>query len=141
MFSSRGLSRGEGWSGGGWLLVPFPGRGCDCLGAALPSALSLLPLQPYAVNLQVTSVLSRLALFPHPHLHEYLLDPYLPLAPGCRTLFSVLVRVMSSLNSECVCVRAAEGQCLPCVLARGAPFFSALPVPSDSPSPPPPPPR
>lgn len=53
--------------------------------------------QPYAVNLQVTSVLSRLALFPHPHLHEYLLDPYLPLAPGCRTLFSVLVRVIGDL--------------------------------------------
>ncbi|XP_053257307.1 FHF complex subunit HOOK interacting protein 2B [Podarcis raffonei] len=53
--------------------------------------------QPYAVNLQVTSVLSRLALFPHPHLHEYLLDPYLPLAPGCRTLFSVLIRVIGDL--------------------------------------------
>ncbi|XP_066495242.1 FHF complex subunit HOOK-interacting protein 2B isoform X2 [Tiliqua scincoides] len=53
--------------------------------------------QPYTVNLQVTSVLSRLALFPHPHLHEYLLDPYLPLAPGCRTLFSVLVRVIGDL--------------------------------------------
>ncbi|XP_013913891.1 PREDICTED: protein FAM160B2 isoform X2 [Thamnophis sirtalis] len=53
--------------------------------------------QPYAVNLQVTSLLSRLALFPHPHLHEYLLDPYLPLAPGCRTLFSVLIRVIGSL--------------------------------------------
>ncbi|KAM6431993.1 FHF complex subunit HOOK-interacting protein 2B isoform 3-T3 [Liasis olivaceus] len=52
---------------------------------------------PYAVNLQVTSVLSCLALFPHPHLHEYLLDPYLPLAPGCRTLFSVLIRVIGSL--------------------------------------------
>ncbi|CAI5783172.1 Family with sequence similarity 160 member B2 [Podarcis lilfordi] len=52
---------------------------------------------PYAVNLQVTSVLSRLALFPHPHLHEYLLDPYLPLAPGCRTLFSVLIRVIGDL--------------------------------------------
>ncbi|KAJ7305328.1 hypothetical protein JRQ81_011248 [Phrynocephalus forsythii] len=53
--------------------------------------------QPYAVNLQVTSVLSRLALFPHPHLHEYLLDPYLPLAPGCRSLFAVLVRVIGDL--------------------------------------------
>lgn len=54
----------------------------------------MLP-QPYSLNLQVTSVLSRLAAFPHPHLHEYLLDPYLNLAPGCRSLFSVLVRVMS----------------------------------------------
>ncbi|XP_062817267.1 FHF complex subunit HOOK-interacting protein 2B isoform X2 [Anolis carolinensis] len=53
--------------------------------------------QPYAVNLQVTSVISRLALFPHPHLHEYLLDPYLPMAPGCRTLFSVLIRVIGDL--------------------------------------------
>uniref|UniRef100_A0A8B9NUW0 Family with sequence similarity 160 member B2 n=1 Tax=Apteryx owenii TaxID=8824 RepID=A0A8B9NUW0_APTOW len=53
--------------------------------------------QPYSLNLQVTSVLSRLAAFPHPHLHEYLLDPYLNLAPGCRSLFSVLVRVIGDL--------------------------------------------
>ncbi|XP_034286585.1 FHF complex subunit HOOK-interacting protein 2B isoform X2 [Pantherophis guttatus] len=59
--------------------------------------LSQILHQPYALNLQVTSMLSRLALFPHPRLHEYLLDPYLPLAPGCRTLFSVLIRVIGSL--------------------------------------------
>ncbi|NXU12707.1 F16B2 protein, partial [Pardalotus punctatus] len=53
--------------------------------------------QPYSLNLQVTSVLSHLAAFPHPHLHEYLLDPYLNLAPGCRSLFSVLVRVIGDL--------------------------------------------
>lgn len=53
--------------------------------------------QPYSLNLQVTSVLSRLALFPHPHVHEYLLDPYVNLAPGCRSLFSVLVRVIGDL--------------------------------------------
>uniref|UniRef100_A0A4W4GP18 FHF complex subunit HOOK-interacting protein C-terminal domain-containing protein n=1 Tax=Electrophorus electricus TaxID=8005 RepID=A0A4W4GP18_ELEEL len=53
--------------------------------------------QPYDVNLQVTSVLSRLALLPHPHLHEYLLDPYINLAPGCRSLFSVIVRVVGDL--------------------------------------------
>lgn len=51
--------------------------------------------QPYDVNLQVTSVLSRLSLFPHPHTHEYLLDPYVNLASGCRSLFSVIVRVSS----------------------------------------------
>ncbi|XP_074240141.1 FHF complex subunit HOOK-interacting protein 2B isoform X1 [Saimiri boliviensis] len=56
-----------------------------------------LLLQPYSLNLQVTSVLSRLALFPHPHIHEYLLDPYISLAPGCRSLFSVLVRVIGDL--------------------------------------------
>ncbi|XP_048843812.1 protein FAM160B1 [Brienomyrus brachyistius] len=53
--------------------------------------------QPYDVNLQVTSVLSKLALLPHPHLHEYLLDPYINLAPACRSLFSVIVRVVGDL--------------------------------------------
>ncbi|XP_040291592.1 protein FAM160B1 [Bufo bufo] len=53
--------------------------------------------QPYDVNLQVTSVLSKLALFPHPHVHEFLLDPYVNLAPGCRSLFSVIVRVVGDL--------------------------------------------
>ncbi|XP_063818754.1 FHF complex subunit HOOK interacting protein 2A [Pseudophryne corroboree] len=53
--------------------------------------------QPYDVNLQVTSVLSKLSLFPHPHTHEYLLDPYISLAPGCRSLFSVIVRVVGDL--------------------------------------------
>ncbi|XP_010787281.1 protein FAM160B1-like [Notothenia coriiceps] len=53
--------------------------------------------QPYDVNLQVTAVLSKLSMFPHPHLHEYLLDPYINLAPGCRSLFSVIVRVVGDL--------------------------------------------
>ncbi|XP_070801554.1 FHF complex subunit HOOK interacting protein 2A isoform X1 [Pituophis catenifer annectens] len=53
--------------------------------------------QPYDVNLQVTSVLSKLSLFPHPHIHEYLLDPYVNLAYGCRSLFSVIVRVVGDL--------------------------------------------
>ncbi|KAJ8285889.1 hypothetical protein GJAV_G00032120 [Gymnothorax javanicus] len=53
--------------------------------------------QPYELNLQVTSLLSRLAMFPHPHLHEYLLDPYISLAPGSRSLFSVLIRVIGDL--------------------------------------------
>lgn len=53
--------------------------------------------QPYELNLQLTSVLSRLAVFPHPHLHEYLLDPYISLAPGARSLFSTLVRVIGEL--------------------------------------------
>ncbi|KAK1164321.1 protein FAM160B1-like isoform X1 [Acipenser oxyrinchus oxyrinchus] len=53
--------------------------------------------QPYDVNLQVTSVLSKLSMFPHPHIHEYLLDPYINLAPGCRSLFSVIVRVVGDL--------------------------------------------
>ncbi|KAK2840660.1 hypothetical protein Q7C36_012239 [Tachysurus vachellii] len=53
--------------------------------------------QPYELNLQVTSVLSQLAVFPHPHLHEYLLDPYISLSSGTRSLFSTLVRVIGQL--------------------------------------------
>ncbi|KAM3926385.1 FHF complex subunit HOOK-interacting protein 2B isoform 2-T2 [Leptodactylus fuscus] len=53
--------------------------------------------QPYEVNLQVTSLLTRIALYPHPHIQEYLLNPFINLAPGARTLFSVLVRVVADL--------------------------------------------
>lgn len=60
---------------------------------SLPLSVPFSFPQPYELNLQVTSVLSRLAVFPHPHLHEYLLDPYICLSPGARSLFSTLVRV------------------------------------------------
>lgn len=68
--------------------------------------------QPYSLNLQVTSVLSRLALFPHPLIHEYLLDPYINLAPGCRSLFSVLVRVIGDLMQRIQRVPQFPGQLL-----------------------------
>ncbi|XP_034040221.1 protein FAM160B1 isoform X2 [Thalassophryne amazonica] len=60
--------------------------------------------QPYDVNLQVTAVLSKLSLLPHPHVHEYLLDPYISLAPGCRSLFSVVVRVVGDLMLRIQCI-------------------------------------
>uniref|UniRef100_A0A8C7XXZ6 FHF complex subunit HOOK interacting protein 2B n=1 Tax=Oryzias sinensis TaxID=183150 RepID=A0A8C7XXZ6_9TELE len=53
--------------------------------------------QPYELNLQLTAVLSRLAAYGHPLLHEYLLDPYIPLSPCSRSLFSVLIRVMGEM--------------------------------------------
>ncbi|KAM8765793.1 FHF complex subunit HOOK-interacting protein 2B [Rhynchonycteris naso] len=89
----------------GWPLAPTP---LDLHEPELPffeghflrmlfNRMSRILEQPYSLNLQVTSVLSRLALFPHPLIHEYLLDPYINLAPGCRSLFSVLVRVIGDL--------------------------------------------
>jgi len=48
----------------------------------------------YDSNLQLTSVLSKLAQLPHPHLHEYLLNPTIPLNPGVRTLYTVLKEVL-----------------------------------------------
>ncbi|XP_008400747.1 protein FAM160B2-like isoform X4 [Poecilia reticulata] len=53
--------------------------------------------QPYEVNLQLTAVLSRLCAFSHPLLDEYLLDPFVHLSAGSRSLFAVLVRVMGEL--------------------------------------------
>uniref|UniRef100_H2MTF5 FHF complex subunit HOOK-interacting protein C-terminal domain-containing protein n=1 Tax=Oryzias latipes TaxID=8090 RepID=H2MTF5_ORYLA len=53
--------------------------------------------QPYELNLQLTAVLSRLSAYSHPLLHEYLLDPYIPLSPCSRSLFSVLIRVMGEM--------------------------------------------
>ncbi|XP_068277517.1 FHF complex subunit HOOK-interacting protein 2B isoform X2 [Nyctibius grandis] len=89
----------------GWPSAPRPLDACHPEGTfyeghflkVLFDRMSRVLDQPYSLNLQLTSVLSRLAAFPHPHLHEYLLDPYLSLAPGCRSLFSVLVRVMGDL--------------------------------------------
>jgi len=48
----------------------------------------------YDSNLQLTSIISKLAQLPHPHLHEYLLNPTIPLAPGVRSLYTVLKEVL-----------------------------------------------
>jgi hypothetical protein len=52
--------------------------------------------QPYSMNLQLTSIISQLAMFPHPFLHEYLLDASIPLVPGARSLYSVLIKVQAN---------------------------------------------
>lgn len=73
--------------------------------------------QPYDVNLLVTSLISRLALFAHPNLHEYLLNPLLPLAPGARSLFSSLVRVVEEIQ---VAVHGMENLKRKLMLTRNA---------------------
>ncbi|XP_006624755.1 protein FAM160B1-like isoform X2 [Apis dorsata] len=59
-----------------------------------------IPKQKYEVNLQLTVVISRLALLPHPYLHEFLLNPLLPLAPGTKNLFTCLQKVVKQLVNE-----------------------------------------
>ncbi|XP_076313495.1 FHF complex subunit HOOK interacting protein 2A-like [Tachypleus tridentatus] len=54
--------------------------------------------QPYEFNLQVTSLISRLALFPHPNLHEYLLNPLIPLVPTARSLYLVLLKLVEDIK-------------------------------------------
>ena len=55
---------------------------------------------PYELTLQVTSVISRLALLPHPYLHEYLLNPTIPTASGVRSLFSELHQLISHVQTK-----------------------------------------
>lgn len=59
-----------------------------------------MPGQPYQVNLHLTSIISKLALLPHPNLHEYLLNPMIPTAKNTRTLFKILQDVAKRLTME-----------------------------------------
>lgn len=56
--------------------------------------------QPYELNLAVIAILSKLALFPHPYLHEILLSPEVPVAPGATTLWSVMHFLARQLLTE-----------------------------------------
>lgn len=62
--------------------------------------LANMPNQPYQVNLHLTSIISQLALLPHPNLHEYLLNPMLPTAKKTPTLFKTLQEVARRLTME-----------------------------------------
>lgn len=62
--------------------------------------LANMPGQPYQVNLHLTSIISKLALLPHPNLHEYLLNPMIPTAKNTRTLFKILQDVAKRLTME-----------------------------------------
>jgi len=52
--------------------------------------ISRIMSQPYAVNLVVTSIASRLTLLPHPNTHELFADPLTSLRPKARSLFTVV---------------------------------------------------
>lgn len=62
--------------------------------------LANMPNQPYQVNLHLTSIISKLALLPHPNLHEYLLSPMLPTAKKTQTLFKTLQELARKLTME-----------------------------------------
>lgn len=62
--------------------------------------LSNMPYQPYQVNLHLTSIVSKLALLPHPNLHEYLLNPMLPTAKNTQTLFKTLQELAKKMTME-----------------------------------------
>ncbi|GBP21503.1 Protein FAM160B1 [Eumeta japonica] len=62
--------------------------------------LAELPSHPYQINLQLTSIISKLAMLPHPYLHEYLLNPMLSTSKKTRTLFKTLQELAHKLTIE-----------------------------------------
>ncbi|XP_041371199.1 protein FAM160B1-like isoform X2 [Gigantopelta aegis] len=54
--------------------------------------------QSYSINLLLTSVISRIVLMPHPNLHEFFLNPFLPVKAEVRTLTSVLTKVSNEIK-------------------------------------------
>lgn len=56
--------------------------------------------QPYELNLASIAILSKLALLPHPYLHEILLSTEIPTAPGASTLFLVIQSLSKKLLAE-----------------------------------------
>lgn len=56
--------------------------------------------QPYELNLASIAILSKLALLPHPYLHEILLSTEIPVAPGASTLFTVIQSLSKKLLAE-----------------------------------------
>uniref|UniRef100_A0A1B6KDU8 FHF complex subunit HOOK-interacting protein C-terminal domain-containing protein n=1 Tax=Graphocephala atropunctata TaxID=36148 RepID=A0A1B6KDU8_9HEMI len=59
-----------------------------------------LPNQAYEVNLQLTAVISRLALLPHPYLHEYLLNTGVPRRPDTDCLLAALGDTAAQLHAQ-----------------------------------------
>ena len=48
----------------------------------------------------MTAIVSRLAMFPHPYLHEFLLNPTLSTSSSARTLYSVIRSVLDHAKTE-----------------------------------------
>jgi hypothetical protein len=85
--TSSSDSRSEADPGRGWSEGEFLAAVLDQLGGCLDSG--------YDSNLQLTSVLSRLATLPHPPRHESLRTPTVPLGPGARSLYTSLRQVVA----------------------------------------------
>ncbi|XP_076104685.1 FHF complex subunit HOOK interacting protein 2A-like isoform X1 [Mytilus galloprovincialis] len=62
--------------------------------------LSRLLDQSYTINLQLTSVIAKLASIPHPNLQEFFMDPYLCLKDNAKSLFNVLQKVANEIKTQ-----------------------------------------
>jgi hypothetical protein len=68
----------------------------------------------YDSNLGLTSVLARLAALPHPHLHEFLLNPLVPLVAGARSLPTVLREVAAEAVARALAVQHFPRKMMAC---------------------------
>ncbi|KAG8231233.1 hypothetical protein J437_LFUL005907 [Ladona fulva] len=66
----------------------------------LIARLENLPYQAHEINLQATALVSRLALLPHPHLHEWLLNPLLKINSGCHTIYLALCNAAHEMEAQ-----------------------------------------
>lgn len=60
----------------------------------------LFNFQAYEVNLQLTAVISRLALLPHPYLHEFLLNTIIPRHTNADNLLQALLDTSTEMFSR-----------------------------------------
>lgn len=67
---------------------------------ALYKLLLSMPNQPYQISLQLTAIFSKLAMMPHPYLHEYLLNPSLPTGKNVRTLYKTLQTLTKTFTTK-----------------------------------------
>lgn len=66
----------------------------------LLTRLEALPSQDLPTNLLLTSILSRLAIYPQPLLHSFLLDHSLVFQPSIRSLFQILSSLKQRLEAQ-----------------------------------------
>ncbi|KAL0272983.1 UNVERIFIED_CONTAM: hypothetical protein PYX00_005771 [Menopon gallinae] len=66
---------------------------------ALLKALEKMPFHSLYVNLRLTAIISRLAVYPQPLLSSLLLNHFLVFQPSIRSLFQVLASVKQKLDS------------------------------------------
>lgn len=66
----------------------------------LLTKLESMPIQDLHTNLLITSILSRLAIYPQPLIHSFLLDHSLVFQPSIRSLFQILSGLKQKLESQ-----------------------------------------
>ncbi|XP_067935505.1 FHF complex subunit HOOK interacting protein 2A-like isoform X2 [Watersipora subatra] len=57
--------------------------------------------QSYSTNLLLTSIISKVALLPHKHIHEYMLNPFIPLRDGVTNLRTAFKELLELVTVHC----------------------------------------